>query len=926
MNTKLNFAENSELPKLSWMAHVRSTGVHLVFGSGIKTYPNGIYEGGWSNTDTPTRAAPEGIYIGSGLFEIDGRIIAVAPYQTAESVFIVMRNGESWVSNSMAFALAGAGVKTHKIQSTVGPYSSLMKGVKDYRRRLFQSEDYSIWRFTCCTVDIESLEETPHVPNYDFQDFESYRDFLLRTIRDVKDTSGATGFASHLSRGYDSVVCAALMSMIDKDGLCLTVRKGRHGFDDDGHEIARQLGLTCHEIAPKERPTYKGKNGILYTKLDESDADDIRYFSVGTNYADIPLKAPEEYLAGRVALTGFLGDMIWDIHSKPSGVLARENVAGNGLYEYRYRAGFVNLPVPYIGALRDASISRISKSADMAPWSIGGRYDRPIARRIGEEAGVDRNAFGQKKTAVSTQNEINRNLRDTLFQSIVDEYSACLESQGIPAKGESGTASIQEGISSGDDDKMIHPILLCGGSGTRLWPLSRKSFPKQFARLMGEESLFQASARRLSGQGFAAPVILTGDPFRFIVTEQLAGIEQAPAAILIEPEGRNTAPAVLAAALWLAKTDPDALMLVAPSDHVIPESQAFCDAVTAAVPRAQAGDLVTFGIAPVRPETGYGYLELAAGADPRANTPQSLARFVEKPDAAEADEMLRAGHYLWNAGIFLFTAGSAIAAYETHAPGLVAGARAALDEAETDLGFTRLAPEPWAGLDDISIDYAIMEKADNLAVMPYGGGWSDLGGWDAVWRETGPDGSGNVTTGPATAIDCTDTLLRSEAAGVELVGIGLEDIVAVATSDAVLVAHKSRAQEVKQAVAALKEKGAAQAVQFPVDHRPWGWFESLVVGNRFQVKRIHVHPGAALSLQSHHHRSEHWIVVEGTAKVTVDDTVRLLTENESVYIPLGAVHRMENPGKVPMVLIEVQTGSYLGEDDIIRYEDVYARS
>ncbi len=473
----------------------------------------------------------------------------------------------------------------------------------------------------------------------------------------------------------------------------------------------------------------------------------------------------------------------------------------------------------------------------------------------------------------------------------------------------------------------ITPILLCGGSGTRLWPLSRKSYPKQFARLMGEESLFQASARRLSGEGFAAPVILTGEPFRFIVTEQLAQVEQAPAGILIEPEGRNTAPAVLAAALWLAQHEGDkALMLVAPSDHVIPDTEAFRAAVQAASKRAEAGDLVTFGIAPTRAETGYGYLELAAGADAGADAPQPLARFVEKPDAARAAEMLAAGNYLWNAGIFLFTAETIIAAYRQHAPALIEAVGKALSGAQRDLGFTRLEAEDWMRAEDISIDYAIMEKADNLAVMPFGAGWSDLGGWDAVWLESGPDAAGNVCSQQATAIDCRDTLLRSESDGLELVGIGLSDVIAVAMPDAVLVAHKSEAQRVKEAVAALKTKSARQAVEFPKDHRPWGWFESLVLADRFQVKRIHVLPGASLSLQSHHHRSEHWIVVEGTAKITIDDEVKLVTENESVYIPVGAIHRMENPGKVPMVLIEVQTGAYLGEDDIIRYEDLYARS
>ncbi|SFR19246.1 mannose-1-phosphate guanylyltransferase/mannose-6-phosphate isomerase [Poseidonocella sedimentorum] len=472
----------------------------------------------------------------------------------------------------------------------------------------------------------------------------------------------------------------------------------------------------------------------------------------------------------------------------------------------------------------------------------------------------------------------------------------------------------------------VHPILLCGGAGTRLWPLSRKSYPKQFSKLIGDESLFQASARRLSGPGFEAPVIVTADAFRFIVSEQLSAIDQPAQAILIEPEGRNTAPAILSAALWLAARDPEAMMLVAPSDHVIPDAARFRETVDAALPRAEAGDLVTFGIAPSRPETGYGYLELAPGADAGASAPQTLAGFVEKPDAARAAEMLVAGNFLWNAGIFLFSVKTILAAFEAHAPGLMAGVRAAVEGATADLGFTRLAPEPWAGLEDISIDYAVMERAGNLAAMPYSGVWSDLGGWEAVWLESGPDESGNVCSTNATAIDCRDTLLRSESEALEVVGIGLEDIVAVAMRDAVLVARKSDGQRVKEAVAALKAKGAKQAMDFPIDHRPWGWFESLVIGGRFQVKRIVVHPGASLSLQSHHHRSEHWIVVEGTAKVTIDDEVRLVTENEGVYIPLGAVHRMENPGKVPMALIEIQTGAYLGEDDIVRYEDAYARS
>ena len=470
---------------------------------------------------------------------------------------------------------------------------------------------------------------------------------------------------------------------------------------------------------------------------------------------------------------------------------------------------------------------------------------------------------------------------------------------------------------------MIYPVLLAGGSGSRLWPLSRKSYPKQFSSLIGEKSLFQASAQRMTGPGYAAPLVVTNSDFRFIVTEQMAAVGVDPGAILIEPAGRNTAPAVLAAALHLAQSDPEGLMLVAPSDHVIPDSAAFQAAVDVAAVAARAGRMVTFGITPDRPETGYGYLELAGDAMP--GTAISLKRFVEKPDQATAAAMLRDGHYLWNAGIFLFSVSTILQAFEAHAPKLISAVKAAVEQARPDLGFLRLAPGPWGQAEDVSIDYAVMEKADDLAVVPFGAGWSDLGGWDAVWRETGPDARGVALHGPATAIDCDDTLLRAESEGQVVVGLGLENMIVVAMPDAVLVANKSRAQDVKLAVAALKAKGAVQAETFPRDHRPWGWFESLVVGERFQVKRIVVHPGAALSLQSHHHRAEHWIVVEGTAKVTVDDAVKLVSENQSVYIPLGAVHRMENPGKVPMVLIEVQTGSYLGEDDIIRYEDVYAR-
>lgn len=473
--------------------------------------------------------------------------------------------------------------------------------------------------------------------------------------------------------------------------------------------------------------------------------------------------------------------------------------------------------------------------------------------------------------------------------------------------------------------RTITPVILCGGSGMRLWPLSRKSYPKQFSRLIGDSSLFQASVRRMSGEGFAAPVVLTNSDFRFIVTEQLLEAGVDPAAVLIEPEGRNTAPAILAAALWMQAQDPEGLMLVAPSDHVVHDPEQFRRVVASGVEAALAGQLVTFGVAPTRAETGYGYLELEAAPDGAATGPVPLRRFIEKPDAGTAAEMMATGRHLWNAGVFLFSPRAILDAFQTHMPEMIAPVRQAVETGRPDLGFFRLASEPWAELADISIDYAVMEKADNLSVVPFGQGWSDLGGWDAVWHEMDRDARGVALSGPATAIDCDNALLRSEDDTLQVVGIGLTDTVVVAMPDAVLVAAAGRTQDVKLAVAALKRKQVKQAETFPKDHRPWGWFESLVIEDRFQVKRIMVHPGAALSLQSHHHRAEHWIVVQGTAKVTVGDTVTLVSENQSVYVPLGAVHRMENPGKVPMVLIEVQTGSYLGEDDIIRYEDVYSR-
>ncbi len=419
-------------------------------------------------------------------------------------------------------------------------------------------------------------------------------------------------------------------------------------------------------------------------------------------------------------------------------------------------------------------------------------------------------------------------------------------------------------------------------------------------------------------------MIVTGDSFRFIVKEQLEAIGAKNSEILIEPTGKNTAPAILAAALRAVAADPNAILLVAPADHVVPDDAAFRAAVRRGLAAVSEGRLVTFGITPTRPETGYGYLELSE--KPKADSaPIALRRFVEKPGTAEAVRMIADGSYLWNAGIFLFSGRDLIAAFERCAPAMVGPVAAAVEGIRSDLAFQRLDPAAWAKAPAESIDYAVMEKAGNLSVVPFDGAWSDLGGWDAIWREGQGDASGVVTSGKATAIDCENTLLRSESDLVEVVGIGLRNILTVAMPDAVLVADMSRAQDVKRAVDILTERGVLQATQFPKDHRPWGWFESLVLGGRFQVKRISVHPGAALSLQSHYHRSEHWVVVEGTAKVTIGETARLVTENESVYIPVGEKHRLENPGKVPVMLIEVQTGAYVGEDDIIRYDDVYAR-
>ena len=473
----------------------------------------------------------------------------------------------------------------------------------------------------------------------------------------------------------------------------------------------------------------------------------------------------------------------------------------------------------------------------------------------------------------------------------------------------------------------LYPILLAGGSGTRLWPLSRKSYPKQFSSLMDEGTLFQRSAERLTSSDiikFAPHITLTNADFRFIAAEQLREVGIDPGPILIEPEAKNTAAAILAASIFAHSKDENAVLLVAPSDHVIPDTAAFHEAIKVGFTHIQNQKMVTFGIKPTRPETGYGYLELTKHPIDDSGS-SDLEKFIEKPNLRDAKQMLEAGHYLWNAGIFLFSARDMIDAFSIYAPDTLAFVSKAVDEASSDLGFLRLAKEPWSNLQDISIDYAIMEKSNNLIAVPYASKWSDLGGWDSVWSDSKSDALGNVTSETAHAIECSNSLLRSESIDQQVVGLGLNDIMVIAMPDAVLVASKDRAQDVKKAVELLKSKDIAQAEIFPKDYRPWGWFESLALGDRFQVKRICVKPGAALSLQSHECRSEHWIVVEGTAKVTIEDEVKLVTEGQSVYVPIGAKHRMKNPGRSLMVLIEVQIGTYLGEDDIIRYEDIYKR-
>ncbi len=470
---------------------------------------------------------------------------------------------------------------------------------------------------------------------------------------------------------------------------------------------------------------------------------------------------------------------------------------------------------------------------------------------------------------------------------------------------------------------MIIPVILAGGSGTRLWPASRKSYPKQFTRLAGGPSLFCETIARFQGPEFAAPTVVTDTEFRFIAAEQLEECGVAKSDIVLESQGRNTAPAILSAAL-LHEGTPDAILLVAPSDHKITDNAAFARAVQAGTDAARDGKIVTFGITPSSPETGYGYLETTEA--PEIGQPQSLKSFVEKPDTALAEKLFKGGRHLWNAGIFMFRVSVIIETFEVLAPRLVMPCRAAVAAGTEDLDFFRLGAEAYARCEDISIDYAIMEAAEALHVVPVDFDWSDLGSWRAVHATAEKDGADNALIGAATQIGCHNTLLRSDNPDTRIVGLGLDNIAAIAAGDAILVANMDDSERVKDVVAELKLQNVPQAEGFRQCHRPWGHYETLSLGPRFQVKRIVVKPGGQLSLQSHLHRAEHWVVVEGTATVTIDDDVKLLSENQSVYIPLGAIHRLENKGKVPLTLIEVQSVAYLGEDDIIRYEDAYARA
>jgi mannose-1-phosphate guanylyltransferase/mannose-6-phosphate isomerase len=471
-------------------------------------------------------------------------------------------------------------------------------------------------------------------------------------------------------------------------------------------------------------------------------------------------------------------------------------------------------------------------------------------------------------------------------------------------------------------DQRIIPVVLSGGSGTRLWPVSRESFPKQLWPLISDLTLMQETVLRARGDAFAPPIVVCNHEHRFLIAEQLreAGINDAR--ILLEPVGRNSAPAIAAAAILVAEQDQDAVLWMMAADASITETDALREALARAAQAARAGHIVTFGMRPTAPETGYGYIE--AGASLRdAPGVHAVERFVEKPDAATAARLVADGRHLWNSGMFVFTARTLLEEIERHAPQILPAVREAVANRRSDLDFIRLDETAFKACPSISLDYAVAERTARAAVVPASIGWSDVGSWSALWELAEKDADGNVAIGDALLEGAENCYVRSD--GMLAAVVGLKDAVVVVTEDAVLAMHRDRAQDVKAVVERLKAAGRHEAVAHNRTYRPWGFYESLIQGHRFQVKRIVVSPGRQLSLQSHFHRAEHWVVVSGTARVTRDQDLMIIRENESVYLPLGCVHRLENPGKIPLTLIEVQSGSYLGEDDIVRIEDTYGR-
>ena len=467
------------------------------------------------------------------------------------------------------------------------------------------------------------------------------------------------------------------------------------------------------------------------------------------------------------------------------------------------------------------------------------------------------------------------------------------------------------------------PIILSGGSGSRLWPLSRKLYPKQFLALTGEQTLFQQTLQRLSIEGMQPPVLVANQEHRFIVQEQLEQIDQQAQLLLLEPFGRNTAPAVAMAALQLMAEGRDELMLVLPADHVLDDQQAFRQALALATVAAEKGEMVLFGVPANRPETGYGYIRGKADEA----LPDGVARvasFVEKPDALRATEYVKSGDYYWNSGMFLFRASRFLEELKQHDVDIYDTCLLALERSQRKDAEIAIDPATFACCPDNSIDYAVMEKTQRACVVPLTAGWNDVGSWSSIWEVHDKDEAGNVTKGDVVIEDSRNCLIHGNGKLVSV--LGLDDIVVVETKDAMMVAHKDRVQDVKKLVSKLDAQGRCETQNHCEVYRPWGSYDSVDMGGRFQVKHITVKPGAQLSLQMHHHRAEHWIVVSGTAKVTCDDREFLLTENQSTYIPMTSVHRLSNPGKIPLEIIEVQSGTYLGEDDIERLEDVYGRS